>query len=89
MSITFNVNAHFIFLGEWSDNSNQAAQRLKDLGIEIYAIGVGPDVNRRELEQIVSNPKDAHVFLTAFEDAPTVAGPLSLSLSKGKEWSLH
>ena len=69
--------------GIWHDSSYEASQRLKDLGIEIYAIGVGPNVDRRQLEVIASEPKDGHVFLTTFADAPAVAGPLALSLRKG------
>ena len=73
-----------ITAGIWHDKSDEAAQRLKDDGIEIYAVGVGPDVNRRELEAIASEPTDSHVFMSAFEDAPSLAGPLSNAISKSE-----
>lgn len=72
-----------ITAGIWHDKAEEAAQHLKDSGVEIYVVGIGPEVNRRELEAVASDPKDSHVFVTAFEDAPSVAGPLSYTLSKG------
>ena len=73
-----------ITAGISQDRAPQIAQQLKNTGIEIYAVGIGQDVDRRQLEAIASDPKENHVFVTAFEDASSVAGPLSYTLSKGR-----
>ncbi|XP_025113984.1 uncharacterized protein LOC112576009 [Pomacea canaliculata] len=45
-----------------------SAQRLKDLGVTIFVIGVG-DVDRNELESLASNPVCTHVQqLTDYQD---------------------
>ena len=72
-----------ITAGVSQDKAPEIAQQLKDIGVEIYTVGIGPEVDRRQLEAIASDPKEDHVFVTAFEDAPSVAGPLSYTLSKG------
>lgn len=73
-----------ITAGVSQDRAAEAAQQLKEIGVEIYTVGIGPEADRRQLEAIASDPKEDHVFVTAFEDAPSVAGPLSYTLSKGK-----
>ena len=36
-----------------------ASQPLKDSGIQVYVLGVGPDVNDQELNDIASRPQNA------------------------------
>ena len=35
---------------------------MKADGIEIFCIGIGDAVNKDELEQMASDPKDEHIF---------------------------
>lgn len=73
-----------ITAGVSQDGAPEVARQLKDTGVEIYTVGIGPEVDRRQLEAIASQPVEEHVFVSAFEDAPAIAGPLTYTLSKGK-----
>ena len=44
-------------------NTAKEATNAHNIGIDTYAIGVGPDVDRNELNQIGSSPDSSHVIL--------------------------
>lgn len=48
------------------------ADKLHESGVSIYAIGIGPRVNKREIFYIASKPKRHHFFLTTFKKLDTV-----------------
>ena len=42
-----------------------SAQHAKDSGINLFAVGIGSDINLQELETISSSPSSSHVFLVS------------------------
>lgn len=41
----------------------EAAEYLKEIGVEIYCIGITGDVRKKTLYKIASDPKEEHVFI--------------------------
>ncbi|XP_069136986.1 cartilage matrix protein-like isoform X4 [Argopecten irradians] len=65
-----------------SHNSNatkMAAEGLKDLGVTIFAVGVGKDAQETELQNIASDPVEDHVFqVPCFQSLKTIQERLSI-----------
>lgn len=58
----------------------QDAENLKDLDVNVYAIGIGDGVDVSELTQIASSPADQYV--STIEDYSSASSLLSESLTK-------
>ena len=52
-----------------TDDVDRPAIELKRRGIEVFCLGVGPTVNKTQLDVIASEPTNDHVFLAPFNDA--------------------
>ena len=44
------------------DKVTEPAKKMRKAGVEIFAIGVGSNYNRAELEDMATNPDNEHVF---------------------------
>ncbi|TDG97665.1 hypothetical protein EPR50_G00210220 [Perca flavescens] len=66
--------------GEANDNTLLPSQKLKDAGIEIYAIGV-TNAKRKELSYIASDPKEIHTYyLRDFSSLRGIADDLTINI---------
>lgn len=43
-------------------NLRSAVDKLKSMKVNIISIGIGPRLNRAELQMMASDPKESHVF---------------------------
>ncbi|CAH1789221.1 unnamed protein product [Owenia fusiformis] len=59
------------------DNTMNQARRLHDIGVKVYAIGVGEMVNHDELNAIATSPVKTHVLnVTKYEDLVGIINPV-------------
>lgn len=62
-----------------------AAQRLKDRGIEIFTIGVTDSIEEQEMKDIASHPVSTHFFkVDQFEDLKNIVNDLRTRACEGK-----
>lgn len=52
-----------------TDDVDRPAIELKRRGIEVFCLGVGPDINKTQLDLIASEPTNEHVFLAPYNDS--------------------
>ncbi|KAF1373398.1 hypothetical protein PFLUV_G00238450 [Perca fluviatilis] len=72
--------------GEANDNTLLPSQKLKDAGIEIYAIGV-TRVNKKELSYIASDPKEIHLYYVSdFSSLLDIADDLTINICNSLEF---
>ena len=65
--------------------TKQWAQRLKNLGIVIYVVGVGDDFNPYELRAISSDPDEKYFFrLNNYDELSSLIGVFSHKQCPGK-----
>ena len=57
------------------------ATQLKDIGVDIYSVGIGPNVIPSELEAIASRPE--YVFRTQTTSLPILASQLNGLMRQG------
>ena len=58
----------------------QDAENLKDLDVNVYAIGIGSGIDVSELEEIASSPSDQYV--TTIDDFDKTSSLVSESLTR-------
>ena len=56
--------------------------KLKDIGVDIYSVGIGPNVIPSELEAIASRPE--YVFRAQTTGLPILASQLNSMIRQGK-----
>jgi hypothetical protein len=63
----------------------EPANQLRDLGVRIFSIGVGPGVSQSELKDIASDPDGDHVFtLSSFNQLASFVDTVSYVSCSGK-----
>jgi hypothetical protein len=63
----------------------QPADQLRDLGVSIFSIGVGPSVSQSELKEIASDPDSDYVFtLSSFNQLASFVDRVSSVSCSGK-----
>ncbi|KAK3740322.1 hypothetical protein QZH41_008775, partial [Actinostola sp. cb2023] len=65
------------------DNVKKNSQRLRDLGVTIYAVGVGLDNADTELKEMATDPDKDHVFTPKFSDLGTFVLPIKDKICPG------
>ena len=65
--------------GKSIGNASAASDKLKALGVEIFAIGIGDGPVKTELNSIASEPAAGHVFMVGYGE---LLHTLSLSLAE-------
>ncbi|XP_028413546.1 ZP domain-containing protein-like [Dendronephthya gigantea] len=64
--------------GQSSGSVDQPAQNLKNIGVNIFSVGVGSGIDQSELETMGSAPADEHVYmLSNFNEFSTLAKKMS------------
>lgn len=63
-----------------------AAAQLKDTGVDIYSLGIGPNVVPSELEAIASRPENVLRSQTA--SLPIIASQLNAMIRSGKVYDV-
>ena len=71
--------------GRARDKVEDPAERLRDMGVHIIAVGVG-DADYKELEDIASGPDDENVFTTSFDSILNLAGSILEDVCKGERY---
>jgi len=66
--------------GKASRGFSTDAQNLKDLNVNVYAIGIGDGISINELIEIASSPADHYVYTV--EDFENILDILSESVAK-------
>lgn len=66
--------------GKASRGFSTDAKNLKDLNVNVYAIGIGDDISISELIEIASSPADHYVY--TIEDFDNIQDILSESVTK-------
>ncbi|EDO40969.1 predicted protein [Nematostella vectensis] len=62
--------------GKAQGNVTGPAQDVRDHGVEVFAIGVGPHSNEAQLKDIASDPDDKHVFHVTDYKLEDITGPI-------------
>ena len=63
----------------------QPANQLRQLGVSIFSIGVGPSVSQSELKKIASDPDNEYVFtLSSFNQLASFVDRVSSVSCSGK-----
>jgi hypothetical protein len=76
--------------GQSHGSVDQPAQQLKDIGLTIFAIGVGSGIRVSELETMATSPVDEHVYLLDnFEELSFLADKISSSTCNGMKDSIN
>ena len=72
--------------GEGTGNVYQPAQQLKNIGVDIYTVGVSSRVDKARLEAMASHPVEEHVIvLETVEEYPTSALEIASRIRNGME----
>lgn len=64
-----------------------AAAKLKDSGVDVYAVGIGPSVVPLELGSVASRPE--FVFQASAATLPTLSSQLTAMIHKGMLYKHH
>ena len=76
-----------MILGNSSSMSNSLSEaaKLRYAGATVFSIGVGSDVNEKELKAMATDPDDTHVFtVTNFTSLDNITEKLSQKTCQGK-----
>jgi len=73
--------------GKSRDNVKDPAQRLRDLGVTIYAVGIGSKINEDELKEMATDPDADHVFTSGFDDLGTIVQAIKNNICQGEDVS--
>ncbi|CAI5684657.1 unnamed protein product [Oreochromis niloticus] len=66
--------------GRSQDEVIRVSQKLRDSGIELYAVGIA-HIDENELKSIASDPDESHVYsVTDFEFLPDIVNDLTINL---------
>ncbi|XP_066915183.1 uncharacterized protein [Clytia hemisphaerica] len=60
--------------GPSSDDVTLPARKLRDMGVKIITVGIGPEVDRGQLNDIASDPDEEHVFTADYDSLATIIG---------------
>ena len=74
--------------GKSRDNVKDPAQRLRDLGVTIYAVGIGNNFNEDDLKEMATDPDADHVFTSGFNNLGTVVQAIKDKACQGEDVSL-
>ena len=70
--------------GKSSDSVAGPAQKLRDLGVTVFSIGIGINYNKQQLNYMASDPDSKHVFTADFNDMQTLVQKIKGSVCKSK-----
>ena len=71
--------------GKSFSDVSQPAQKLKNLGVVIFSIGVGSGIDETEVRTMASSPADDHVILLdSFNEFSYLAQNMSFRTCNGK-----
>ncbi len=66
-------------------NLNAATSAIRQADLQVYAVGIGNNIDVNELRSIASDPDDQHVFiLRSYLDAAGFVDSLSVATCDGK-----
>ncbi|EDO26650.1 predicted protein, partial [Nematostella vectensis] len=69
--------------GKAHDSVAEPAKALRDIGIEIYSIGVGESYDKAELDAIATDPDASHVFSVDFKNMNSIVSTLDARICTG------
>ncbi|XP_047125299.1 uncharacterized protein LOC100202174 isoform X1 [Hydra vulgaris] len=58
--------------GPSSDDVTEPSRALRDMGVKIIAVGIGNQIDRKQLNDIASDPDDEHVFTADYDNLGTI-----------------
>ncbi|KAK3721427.1 hypothetical protein QZH41_020681, partial [Actinostola sp. cb2023] len=71
--------------GDSIDNVKDPAQKLRDLGVTIYAVGIGSKINEDELKEMATDPDADHVFTSGFNNLGTIVQAIKDKVCQGED----
>lgn len=60
--------------GPASDDITEPARALRDMGVKIITVGIGPEVDKSQLNDMASDPDEEHVFTADYDSLATIIG---------------
>ncbi|KAK3721441.1 hypothetical protein QZH41_020692, partial [Actinostola sp. cb2023] len=69
------------------DNVKDPAQKLRDSGVTIYAVGVGIMIGEDELKEMATDPDADHVFTSSFNNLVTIVQAIKNNICQGEDIS--
>lgn len=70
--------------GASQDDVLQPSASLRNMGVTIFAIGIGKNFNQKQLEDMATNPDSQHVFQAGFKALDSLIDTIINSVCQGK-----
>ena len=70
--------------GQSQDSVTEPAQKLRDLGVTVFSVGIGTDYVIQELNNMATDPDNQHVFTANFDAMQTIAQKITGRVCNGK-----
>lgn len=58
--------------GPSSDDITEPARKLRDMGVKIITVGIGPQIDKAQLNDIASDPDEEHVFTSDYDNLASI-----------------
>ena len=73
--------------GPSSDDVTAPARALRDMGVKIICVGVGPQIDKAQLNDMASDPDEEHVFVADYDNLATIIRKTQKAACVGKKHS--
>ena len=70
--------------GQSQDSVTEPAQKLRDLGVTVFSVGIGTKYVKQELNNMATDPDNEHVFTANFDAMQTIAQKITGRVCNGK-----
>ena len=70
--------------GQSQDSVTEPAQKLRDLGVTVFSVGIGTDYVIQELNNMATDPDNEHVFTADFNAMQTIVQKIKGRVCNGK-----
>ena len=70
--------------GKSTGGSEKVGERLRKLGVEIFCVGVGGGVEKKEINLVASRPLGGHAFTANFGELDALSSALGEKICRGK-----
>ena len=70
--------------GQSQDSVTEPAQKLRDLGVTVFSVGIGTKYVIQELNEMATDPDNQHVFTANFDAMQTIAQKITGRVCNGK-----